>query len=359
MRYIEENLKEFTICNIIKWHELGYTGKSIKIAEIESCNTDVWFLKGKVKDPFNQKSDIINSHGQKVLDVMNQVAPDAELYILPSGIISESGKVRGAFIEKTLPYIKQEKINIIGASIGGFDIVELNKAIEDAKEYGCIFVTSAGNEDEEGLSGFAKSNVWISVGAVGWSDQTKKIQLKNYSSKGKELDIVSFSGLYVRDGRIGYEERTFQMEGTSFSSPMIVGMIALVQQYFLERTGRTLYQDEIERFMYDHVIDLGNTGWDEMYGYGLFILPNPANIDIQKYIFHRGETIIKEKKTVLMDAPAKIIDNRFYIVGRHFTEAFGGKVLWDPARPKEGIFELNGKRVTLTDGSKEMIIEDI
>lgn len=288
MRYIKENLKEFEICGILRWHEKGYTGKGIKIAEIEPARPELWFYDGKLNDPFRYGADAqLNCHGQKVLDVIHQTIPDADIYSLPSGVSSSNNTISGSFIEKTLPYAIENKIHIINASLGGVNHAALNEKILEAQKHGIIFTTSAGNMGSKGLTGYAQSNMWIAVGAVGWNDIDKEIFLKNYSSRGSELDIVSFSGLYIHDAKDS--SRVFQMEGTSFSAPLFAGMTGLVQQFFLEQTGRTLYQDEMLKFIQDHVIDLGEIGFDENYGHGLFVLPDPESIDITKYLFHGKE----------------------------------------------------------------------
>lgn len=72
--------------------------------------------------------------------------------------------------------------------------------------------------------------------------------------------------------------------GTSFSSPLLLGMLALVQQFFLEKTNKTLNQEQIYRFIIDNSIDLGEKGKDDMFGHGLFILPNPEDIIIKDYV---------------------------------------------------------------------------
>jgi subtilisin family serine protease len=285
MRYIQQNLKEFEICGILKWHQKGYTGKGIKIAEIEGANCTLSIFDGKLQDPLNCGiGEGINGHGQKVLDIMHQVAPDADLYILPYELQSGNGYAKGRFIDETIPYAEQNRIDIIGASLGGTDNDVLNKRILEAQKNGIIFVTSAGNIGIRGLTGFAKSNVWIAVGACGYSDRMKEIFLKSYSSRGEQLDFCMFSGLYVYNAKDTTLKTVMQMEGTSFSSPMMIGMIALVQQFFLEKTGRKLTQPEMYKFICDHVKDLGKLGRDVEYGYGLFVLPNPESININKYI---------------------------------------------------------------------------
>lgn len=292
---IEQNRKKFEICNIPLWWSKGYTGKGIKIANMERANPNLYFFDGKVKDPFRiGKNDYTNKHGNKTADVLHQVAPDADIYILSDNGRYTNDKASGDFIETSLPYIQRKGIHLVNASLKGQNSKELNKKILETQELGTVFITSAGNEGENGLTSYAKSNIWISVAALGYKDKSGNIYLKKYSSRGKELDISCFSGLYIHDARKGYENRVFRVEGTSFSSPMLCGMLALVQQYFLEKVGRTLYQDEILQFIQDHVVDLGEEGHDELYGHGLFVLPDPDTIDPYKYLLREVKNVDKQ-----------------------------------------------------------------
>lgn len=378
MQYVKENLKKFEICNIPKWHKAGYTGKNIKIATIESFNPNLSIFNNKVKNPYNYKTNSINVHGQKTTDVLHQVAFDSEIYILPSGFYSENGKAKGKFVEKTIPYIIKNNINFCCASLGGVNHDDYNKHVLKAQKHGTVFVASAGNEGDEGLGSYAKSDIWISVGAVGYSNRRNKITTPSYSSIGKELDFVSFSGLHVHDARDS--SRTFAESGTSFSQPLFSGMCALVQQFFLENAGRTLYQDELYQFGKDNSIDLGDKGHDIQYGHGLFILPDPENIDVDKYLIHNNtndkhkninnkedtqkqtsqqeEKSIKQQK-IIMDTPSKIINGRFYIVARPFIEGLDGIVIWDKNQPNKGLFKLNNKNITLTNNSRAIVVNGI
>jgi hypothetical protein len=369
VNYIKENYKEFEVCNIPLWHEKGYTGKGIKFAELEEANPDTWFFNGKLKDPFGECIDTdYNTHGQKVFDVFLQVAPDAEIYSLPNGGYYSSRYAKGDLVEKSIPYAIEEGIHIMGASLKGNDNDILNKTILDAQKHGIVFTTSAGNEGERGLGGYARSDVWISVGALGLYGKNFKSNipyfLKNYSSRGKELDVVAFSGLYVRDGRSKYKDRVFQVEGTSFSHPMFAGMLALVQQFFMEKIGRTLYQDEAMLFIQNHVVDLGEPGHDELYGYGLFVLPNPDAINPYKYIKKKviemqiGSlvfTVNGIKK--IMDTAPFIKSDRTFVPIRFIAENLDCTASWDDSERKVTIETLD-KRVILFIGKKEFYVND-
>jgi len=220
---------------------------------------------------------------------MHQVAPGAELFMLPSGVKIEGGHTTGNLIEKTLKYAATEGVHIINASLGGVNNKILNDEMLKVREKGVVFVTSAGNDGSKGVKGYAKSDVWISVAAVHLEDKNK-MELAKYSSTGKELDFSSFSNLSVHDSR--EKGRTFKVQGTSFSSPLLAGMLALVQQFYIENTGKALNQDEMYRFIQKHSIDLGEVGFDEYFGYGLFVLPDPEILKKEVTKVNKPEKII-------------------------------------------------------------------
>lgn len=359
MRYLHENSKKFEMSGVKRWHEKGYTGKGIRIANLEGTDPLLPFFHGKVRDPFSNVTAVgRNYHGHQTMDVLHQVAPDADLYTLSSNGRYGHNIAEGPFIKQSIPFMEKENIHLVNASLGGNTNPILKARIEKAKERGVTFVTSAGNAADSGVGGFARSGAWIAVGAVHLSAKGE-ITHASYSSLGQEVDFTQFSGIFVHDARKGYEDRMFPVNGTSFSSPMLCGMLALVQQLFLEKVGRTLYQDELYKFMQDYSIDLWQPGKDIKSGYGLFLLPNnPHDIHVGKYILHKQE-VNKELKTIKMDAPAEIKNGRFYVIGRPFVEALGGKVVWDQNEPQKGIFELNGRRIILENGSDLMYIKKL
>lgn len=284
IRYVNKNKHIFEYSNIIKWHEAGYTGKGIKIANMESCNPDAWCFDGKIVDPFGNGYDKLkNSHGNQTANILHQVAPDAEIHILSNGGDYFGGKAEGSFIDVSIPYMIEEGIHLVNASLNGIDNKILNDNIRMAKDHGVIFCNSAGNSGDKGVTGYSHSGLWIVVGAVHLSKRGE-VYLPGYSSRGEKLDFVQFSGLYAEDVRPSEKDWPIYQTGTSFSSPMLCGMLALVQDFFLEKTGRALNQDEIYSFILDNTIDLGEKGRDVEYGHGLFTLPNPEEINPYKYV---------------------------------------------------------------------------
>jgi N-acetylmuramoyl-L-alanine amidase len=135
------------------------------------------------------------------------------------------------------------------------------------------------------MLGEAKSDKHISIGAL---EPKKPLKWASYSSIGKELDYVSI-GFY------GF--------GTSFTTPTFCAMCGLVQDFFIDKTGRALVRSELIDFINDNLIDVEEEGFDIKTGHGLFILPDPNTINISKYvpeysgnIDYTGFPEIKEEK---------------------------------------------------------------
>lgn len=272
---INENKAEFQILGITRWHELGYKGKGIRIANLESC-PQTYFLKDQLRPTFDYNiGTSTNTHGQKTMDCVNQVAPLAELFPLSNGTTK--------LLEDSLPFILKNNIHLVGASLTSTNTDEKDRLIKKCIDNGTIFIASSGNIGSKGIKGYGANPLFITVGAVHYDDERKKINLATYSSIGKELFTTSFSNLWLRDAR-NNDDLIASQQGTSFSRPILTGMVALVQEFFIKHTGNTLSQDQMKLFIIDHTIDLGKAGFDEEYGYGLFVLPEPDSIVISRYI---------------------------------------------------------------------------
>lgn len=286
---IAENRREFEELGIINWWNKDYKGQGIRIANFEKTPM-LEFFEDKVILPFDYMlSDSINVHGQHTMSVIHQVAPEAIKYAVSHGT---------AYFEKdTIPFLLENKIHLVNASLGGSG--SKDPQIKKCIDNGTIFSASAGNSgaSARSLGNYAKSPMWFGIGAV---HNPEKIVRAKYSSVGEELFAMCFSNIYVPDGRD--ESNSFPVIGTSFASPLFTGMLALVQQFFIEKTGRFLTYEGMDMFVRDNVVDYGKKGHDSYYGYGLFILPNPDTIDVDKYrSFLFGELV--EQTPEIMPTP--------------------------------------------------------
>ena len=365
INYIPENLKEFAFSNLIQWHNNGFTGKGITIANMESTDPNLWFYDGKVRDPFGLADKADNNHGQKTMDIIHQAAPDADLVMVESSHGINSNCIYGKLIDVSLPYI-EKNCDFVNASLGGTDNEELKKLILKAQEKGVIFCASAGNEGSYGTSGYAKSNAWIGVAAVYYRDSCDAIERPGWSSIGPEVDFAEFTYLNVHDCKD--RNRTFQFSGTSCSSPHFTGKLACVQQFFLEKAGRKLYQDEMVQFVKDNAKDLGDLGFDNEYGFGLLILPDPKKINVSKYLTRNIKIDEKKQTTIKIDEKKQTTkDKIIFKIGKDTVNVNGieKKLYVAPKIDKvdkrtvlgvRDIAEINGYNVEWVESTQEIIL---
>lgn len=152
--------------------------------------------------------------------------------------------------------------------------------IADACEYaasrGVILVASAGNDPVPILSYPARLSEVISVGAV-----NKSRVIAGFSSYGVDLDLVAPGEGVLSTYKLEEGEMYFEQNGTSMSSPYVVGGIALLLSIMPE-----LSPGEVRSRLLTSCDDLGDPGVDIKYGHGLLNVrrllenSNPPSISI-------------------------------------------------------------------------------
>lgn len=234
------NEKEFEILGIKRFHEAGIKGQGITIASRESDRT---------------------VHGKCVYELIKQVVPEAK-------------------IKLKCDYNKDDDFDVYTTSLFFASDKTKEKRSQQLIDKNKILICAAGNEGSETQTPLSRLEQWLSVGAVHLVDG--KIEIPQYSSSFDGLDFMSFSNLNV-------PSKVNKIKGTSFSAPIFASMCALVQCYFLEKTKKKLTYNQMLQFLKVNCIDLNEKGYDNRSGYGLFVLPEPNEIKVDKYI---GGTIM-------------------------------------------------------------------
>lgn len=316
MAVLNDNWAKFTYLGISKFHEKGFKGKGITIASRENT---------------------VSKHGNQVADVITQICPEANILVKQ---------------DYTNPNKREKNIDIYTTSIF-YSSDKYEKNIQAAINFhneGTILCCAVGNDASASCTSLSKHAHWLSIGACILSNG--KISRANYSSITKEIDFMSFTNLKTNKGIFS---------GTSCASPCFAAMLALVQQFFKEKAGRKLNYEELLNFIKDNCHDLETEGFDNKTGFGIFILPDPDTIDINKYLLddniinapiEEKEPFIKmtigskeiyingEKQT--MDLAPFIKDNKVCIPIRFLAETLGYKVEWNNDK----------KEIKITDETK-------
>ena len=175
----------------------------------------------------------------------------------------------------TLP---EQKADVINLSLGGASNTTVPpEAFRLAREAGVIVVAAAGNEASSGLNYPASLNGVVSVSAT-----TINNRLASYSNFGKTVDIAAPGGSSSDVNGDGYADGVLSTvgsdasgsirfgfafyQGTSMASPHVAGVVALMKSVNPDMTPA-----DFDRLLEngDLTDDLGATGRDDQFGYGI------------------------------------------------------------------------------------------
>ena len=269
----------------------GYTGKGVTIALIDGeVDTAAPELAGATiidKSPCTVHSSVYSkSHGTAIASLLVSktygVAPDATLLTYRTRFEDEGEDAaagcpvhNGNGIEENNSLINRaisDGAQIISISSSDEDFDEATKwAIARANARGVIVVTAMGNTaSNETDTGLAKWSGVIGVGAI---DTTGKVA--SYSSWGQGTTTAAVGGpIIVRNYETGNKAST---DGTSYSTPLIAGFLALAKQKWPNATSNQLLQLMTKTA-------LNNEGrWNKYTGYGVADLGAMMNTDPSQY----------------------------------------------------------------------------
>lgn len=259
--------------------ESGLTGKGVKIAIIDSgvaSHSDLVVAGGTnvISDSSTTSYIDDNGHGTHVAGIIaaqglngsvKGVAPDSSIYAVKA--LDSDGEGYTSDIISGIDWAIQNNMNIISMSMGTSDSsTALKNAIDTAYSNGILIVAAAGNDGNASGTGTnieypANYSSAIAVGAVD-SNNSRAY----FSSTGSKLE-VSAPGVDIISTCLnnGYEK----MSGTSMATPFVSGDLALLKQKYPSYTNSQLRQ-----LLDTNVKDLGTSGKDSLYGYGLITAPS-------------------------------------------------------------------------------------
>ena len=139
----------------------------------------------------------------------------------------------------------------ISYAVGGSSTV--SSAAQHFRSLGGVVVNSAGNSGAD--TNEPPNPSLITVSATGSSDTRT-----SWSSFGNVVDLAApGAGIYTTRNGGSYGTSS----GTSFSSPLTAGVVALIMS-----AQPSMTPDEVESVLIASALDLGESGWDPYYGYG-------------------------------------------------------------------------------------------
>ena len=316
---------------VTAWNEAGFTGRGI----------NVWNREG------------MSEHGQGTHRRVLEAAPDANVInathnmSISKGVILKDAVQDGALNLSADAFIKAHDINIITCSLGGKGnreqaMVDLFGGLR--RKYNLTMFNSAGNDGSDGVKGgsLPESEAMYVGACMAFKNNYNDLRMWQYSSIGDEEDEVDFSTF------------TGGLNGTSFSTPYLAGMAALL----LGRYGTDMTSAEVYQYfkMISRPIDTGHPvkdGYDLWSGYGIPILPDPSRRLVRMTIGSKFYTVDGETRT--MDTAPFIYQQRTFVPIAFIALALGASVRWNP-QEQEVIISKGGRILSMCIGRREYML---
>ena len=193
-----------------------------------------------------------------VMDNNKGIAGVAQVKVMAEKVLSSGGSGSSSNVASGITHAADNGANIISMSLGSNTP---SSVIENACNYaystkGVVVVAASGNDGQPQVSYPAAFDTVIAVGAIDTNDQ--RCSFSNY---GEDLELMA-PGYRIVSSIPGndYEFCT----GTSMACPHVAGVAALAKSLYPSQNNVWIRQK-----LRDTAEDLGPTGWDEEYGYGL------------------------------------------------------------------------------------------
>ncbi len=261
-------------------HASGNKGTGIKIAVIDSGidytheDLDDNYAGGydfvfDDDDPFD---DSFESHGTHVAGIIAAeengigvigVAPEADLYAVK--VLDGGGVGLVSWVIAGIEWAVDNGMDIAALSLEGPHYESLQAACDSAYNAGLLVVAAGGNSRVTG--GPVKyPAAYNSVIAVTGTD-ADNVQAY-FSPVGPELELAApgvaiLSTVSVANGSYS------SISGTSQAAPHVAGTAALFVATVHDENGDGKINDEVREMLQMTAIDLGEAGFDDIYGFGL------------------------------------------------------------------------------------------
>ena len=273
-------------CGVDRWNE--YDGEGIVVVTGEAFNAAK--LQALGYNAISPIPDYVSdaAHPFQTALTFFQVAPKAKLISLPYADSTPINGTTYSFIKDAIPFIEQYGACLMFTSCEGRpdDSAALDAALAVIPSF--FYAMAAGNHSTDDYNYYLDCEHVYGVGAYNLANGSAVPA--SFTSVTQYVDCAGPTNVYVPtdDGKSCYT-----VDGTSFSAPWVIGMLAKLQCFMLKKLGRLLTEDEICAFVIDNSKDIGDAGFDDKSGWGAFALPDPATIDLSRY-----QPTIKEVSTI-------------------------------------------------------------
>lgn len=200
-----------------------------------------------------------NSHGTHCAGII-ACQTSQNVKILPLKALDSSGYGSTLALYCAMMYALEQHADIVSLSLNGYGYSPLmEEAVNALTAAGIPCVAAAGNESDDALY-YTPANIpaSVAIASVG-SNLTQSY----FSNCGDLIDFCA-PGERIESASIAAPDATVSKSGTSMATPMAAACFANLLQY-----DNTLTIDEIYEILRVNAKDLGDAGYDTVYGWGM------------------------------------------------------------------------------------------
>lgn len=253
-------------------NDIGQTGSALAAVIDSGCETGHEAFAGRISEESYNFADGTEEiydnyesggHGTAVASILADATPDnVKLLILQ--VINADGYASSLGFANAMLYAVQKGADVISMSIvvRSAESTEWDNVLEKVYCANIPFVAGAGNDNKD-VSGYYPANKNLTIAVSSVDKNNAKCSFSNFGSgidfcaPGQALTVASAKGGYVSSG------------GTSLSTPYIAAAISYIKLIHPEYTVSEVYEA-----LKKYSIDLGDSGKDEKYGWGLPVISN-------------------------------------------------------------------------------------
>ncbi|TDX59196.1 S8 family peptidase [Orenia marismortui] len=247
------------------------TGIDLDHPDLKGQLIDGIDMVGDDEDDFPGPDDR-NGHGTHVAGIIGATTNNDEgiaginwnISLMPVKVLPASGKNGNMeTISAGIVWAVNRGADIINLSLGASEASKiLEEAIEYAYKHNVTVIAASGNYSSDELLYPSQYTQVIGVASI-----DSYFQLSTFSNYGENLDFVA-PGEDIYSTYISKYFRYKYDSGTSMATPHVTGVAALILAKF-RAEGENLTPDQIKEELVLTAEDLGESGKDNQYGYGL------------------------------------------------------------------------------------------
>lgn len=261
----------------------SFTGKGVKIGIVDTgiaAHQDLIISGGASFTSYTSSYTDDNGHGTHIAGIIGArnngigtvgVANEADLYAVK--VLGKDGTGYLSDIIAGIDWCISNKMDIINLSLGmSTPSLALQQEVDKAYNQGILIVAAAGNDGTyngsvDTVNYPAKYNSVIAVSATDSRDARA-----SFSSTGNTIEVAA-PGVNIKSTYLNNQYAS--MSGTSMAAPFVAGDLALLKQAY-----PTFTPSQLRAKLRENVVDLGATGKDNWFGYGLVKTPKQGQTTI-------------------------------------------------------------------------------